>query len=344
MSGGNNSSQNTSSNHDGNSGAIQVIATSHAAAASTFMILIILLTVFGNVLVILAFKKFRTLRQVTNYFVVSLAVTDILVAVFAMPVWVAHLVTGPQFFAEKTLLQILWTLTEIMLSIASIWHLTFVSIDRCLCITNPFQYHTLITTFRANVIIATIWVYSILSASLAPIFWKWEGYNLVLTILNYGIPVTVILYSYVKIFRTAHYQAKQIDMMINGKARRFSLAHEVKAAKVLGVVIGAFIVCWSPFFALNLIYYICKCPPSPLTVSIAKWMHYVNSMLNPIIYGVMNKDFRSAFKKLVTSRCSARRGMNNNSKPYLANGSVALEVHLAAKRQSLGSFDEGQVQ
>jgi len=62
---------------------------------STFLlIIIIILTLLGNSLVIRAFFAFRKLRNVTNYFVVSLAVTDILVAVFSMPVWAAYLLTG----------------------------------------------------------------------------------------------------------------------------------------------------------------------------------------------------------------------------------------------------------
>lgn len=62
---------------------------------STFvLIIIIILTLLGNFLVTRAFVAFRKLRNVTNHFVISLAVTDILVAVFSMPVWVAYLLTG----------------------------------------------------------------------------------------------------------------------------------------------------------------------------------------------------------------------------------------------------------
>lgn len=59
-----------------------------------FLIIIIVLALLGNAVVIRAFAVFRKLRNVTNYFVISLAVTDILVAVFSMPVWVAYLLTG----------------------------------------------------------------------------------------------------------------------------------------------------------------------------------------------------------------------------------------------------------
>lgn len=272
----------------------------HIALSCTFIALIMVFAIVGNVLVILAFKSFRRIRHVTNYFVVSLAVTDILVALVSMPVWFTYIVSGPPLFMSTLLIQQLWTGTDIMVSVASIWHLTCVSIDRYLCITGPLYYHDRMTSKRAIVIITAVWLYSIVVASLGLTFWHRDLSTLVIVVLNYAIPVIIILFAYINIFKAARYQAKQIELNVNGKSRRFSLTVELKAAKTLGVVIGAFIVCWSPFFGLNLGYYICRCAPPPLVVSAAKWMHYGNSVLNPLIYGLMNKDFRYAFKKLLT--------------------------------------------
>ena len=45
---------------------------------------------FGNALVILAFKKGpRKLRTLTNYFVVNLAVSDMLIGCVSLPLWIA---------------------------------------------------------------------------------------------------------------------------------------------------------------------------------------------------------------------------------------------------------------
>ena len=63
----------------------------------TFLIIIILLALFGNVLVVIAFRVFQNLRNMTNYFIVSLAVADILVAAISMPVWGAYIITGPEW-------------------------------------------------------------------------------------------------------------------------------------------------------------------------------------------------------------------------------------------------------
>jgi len=44
-----------------------------------------ILTVFGNVLVVMSVYRERSLQSVTNYFIVSLAVADIMVAILVMP-------------------------------------------------------------------------------------------------------------------------------------------------------------------------------------------------------------------------------------------------------------------
>lgn len=57
------------------------------------LVIVPCLTLFGNVLVILAVVRERTLQTVTNYFIVSLAVADLLVAVLVMPFAVYVLVS-----------------------------------------------------------------------------------------------------------------------------------------------------------------------------------------------------------------------------------------------------------
>lgn len=69
--------------------------------------------------------------------------------------------------------------------------------------------------------------------------------------------------------------------------------------QVLHLVFLAFLVCWSPFFVLNMASAIClnKCfNKVPYIMDVAVWLGYCSSIANPIIYTIINKDFQKAFK------------------------------------------------
>ncbi|XP_011676894.2 5-hydroxytryptamine receptor 1D-like [Strongylocentrotus purpuratus] len=85
------------------------------------------------------------------------------------------------------------------------------------------------------------------------------------------------------------------------RRRATATAKEHRATKTLGIVTGAFLVCWLPFFLHALIVPLCgeSCNVPRSLESIFLWLGYFNSMLNPIIYTKFNRDFQKAFKKLL---------------------------------------------
>ncbi|XP_037507597.1 tyramine/octopamine receptor [Rhipicephalus sanguineus] len=85
--------------------------------------------------------------------------------------------------------------------------------------------------------------------------------------------------------------------------QRISLSKERRAARVLGIVMGVFVLCWLPFFLMYVILPFCpQCSIAPKTVNFITWLGYVNSALNPAIYTVFNNDFRKAFLKILCHR------------------------------------------
>lgn len=82
--------------------------------------------------------------------------------------------------------------------------------------------------------------------------------------------------------------------------QKISLSKERRAAQVLGIIMGVFILCWVPFFLVYIILPFCPgCCLSNVIIDILTWLGYINSALNPIIYTIFNLDFRRAFKKLL---------------------------------------------
>ena len=76
---------------------------------------------------------------------------------------------------------------------------------------------------------------------------------------------------------------------------------EHKAFVTLGIVMGAFLLCWLPFFTWYLTVTICgdDCPCPDIVVSILFWIGYFNSTLNPLIYVMTNRDFKDAFTDIL---------------------------------------------
>ncbi|XP_040018858.1 D(4) dopamine receptor [Gasterosteus aculeatus] len=82
-------------------------------------------------------------------------------------------------------------------------------------------------------------------------------------------------------------------------------SRERKAMKVLPVVVGAFLFCWTPFFVLHTMRARCQdCHVPPALMSVVTWLGYVNSALNPVIYTVFNTEFRKFFKNFLHRCCS----------------------------------------
>lgn len=78
-----------------------------------------------------------------------------------------------------------------------------------------------------------------------------------------------------------------------------SHSNDHKAAITLGIIMGVFLVCWVPFFCMNIILAFCKTCVPELLFKILTWLGWSNSALNPIIYSIFNTEFRDAFRKIL---------------------------------------------
>ncbi|OWF40698.1 5-hydroxytryptamine receptor-like [Mizuhopecten yessoensis] len=118
-------------------------------------------------------------------------------------------------------------------------------------------------------------------------------------------PLTV---SNSKVNNNNHKRIRQRDRERTRKAK-VEMKRERKAARVLGIITGAFLACWLPFFFGALVGPFCgeNCFLTADLMSTFLWLGYFNSLLNPIIYTIFNPSFRTAFRKLIYRKYRYRR-------------------------------------
>ncbi|XP_070540266.1 histamine H2 receptor-like [Ptychodera flava] len=317
-----------------------------AAERPTFIIAIIgivivaitLATILGNVLVCLAAVVNRKLRTVTNFFVVSLAVSDMLVGLLVLPLSAIYEIRREWPFG--VVLCNIWISMDVLLCTVSILNLFAISLDRYIAITRPMRYQAIMTTSKASIALVLIWSVSFL-VSFLPIHMGWNTldgtvqnvenpsacnfdvssstYVLIDGLGTFFIPLFVMLFTYFRIFRIAREQAKRIcnlpRMYDVNHAARANNVDEHKATKTLAVVLGAFTICWVPYFTLFILrpfLYNRDHDVSYDLYSVFLWMGYFNSTLNPTVYTVLNHEFRKAFRDILC-RCACGRRSDLNS-------------------------------
>ena len=122
--------------------------------------LIICVTILGNVLVCTAVAIVKKLRTPSNLLIVSLAVSDLLVASLVMPFALVYEVKGRWVFGQQ--ICDVWTSLDVFLCTSSILNLCMISIDRYFVITRPFQYAMKRTPARISLMIFAVWLVSAL--------------------------------------------------------------------------------------------------------------------------------------------------------------------------------------
>ncbi|XP_008285786.1 5-hydroxytryptamine receptor 2B [Stegastes partitus] len=136
--------------------------------AALLIVMVIIPTIGGNILVILAVSLERKLQNATNYFLMSLAVADLLVGVLVMPIALITVLYNSDWPLPEFLCPI-WLFLDVLFSTASIMHLCAISLDRYIAIKKPIQHSQYKSRAKALVKIALVWIISICIAILIPI-------------------------------------------------------------------------------------------------------------------------------------------------------------------------------
>ena len=180
---------------------------------SGFLGILIVGTIIGNFVVCTAVALVKTLQTPYNFMIVSLALSDLLVAILVMPFAAMYEVIG--YWPLSDIVCDIWTSLDVTLCTASILNLCMISVDRYFVITRPFTYAVKRTPRRIVLMITGVWsVCAVIS--IPPLFgWKTPnppnqcgisqelGYQIYATLGAFYLPLAVMIVVYVRIWKVA---------------------------------------------------------------------------------------------------------------------------------------------
>ncbi|CAL8331156.1 unnamed protein product [Lota lota] len=275
---------------------------------------IILFGVVGNVLVIYVVYKFKTLRTATNFFIVNLAVSDLVMNTLCLPFTLVHTLYGEWKFGR--VLCFMLPCAQGMAVHVSTITFNIIALDRHRSIV--YHLETKMSKDMCALVIIATWAVSALLASPLAIFRQygtldlspgttievcteeWPGssmdgtiYSISMLLVQYGLPLAVNSFAYIRIWSMLKRHNSPGGRNDRHRRRR-------KTTKMLVTVVVVFAVTWLPFHAVQLAIDI---DSSVLNMKDFKLLFTVfhivamcSTFVNPILYGWMNNNYRNAFR------------------------------------------------
>ncbi|XP_070544242.1 substance-P receptor-like [Ptychodera flava] len=309
-----------------------------------FFFITIIVTIVGNVIVITIVFKNRSMRNVTNYYIVNLAVADLLIAAFSEWVTLVDHLTKDWIFGSF-MCKFCFTLQGVSV-ICSILTLTVIAGDRYFAILHPLRAR--ITERNTGIVVVIVWVVAILINVPIAIYsiyeehvWddgvyqsfcyedlEWESsrkedvYTMCLFILVYILPLGIMLFAYLSIGRKLWITRAPGERIESTTVTQDKLKRKV--IRMLIVVVVTFALCWLPYqiFMVWEDWGPDLGIPHPIKNNIfffCLWLGYANSALNPLIYCGFNENFRRGFIQVFSCRCWRKQKGHRHMKSFYSS-------------------------
>lgn len=238
----------------------------------------------GNLLLICSVSKNLNLQTISNFFLVSMAVADLLVTALGQPLFSIFLGFQIDGQCRETVLQ-LFRLVANMSCSASVLHLCLISIDRCLVILHSHE-KSLRTKTRLKLSILLAWVFPIVYGILRLTINKKGTSHF--TVISVGICYIAIILCYALI-------------IVKIKKQISDQAIERRLAATMALVVVVFTICWFPLLYLRSAF---AEENYGVAYDWARTLALSNSSMNPWIYCFRIAEFPEAYRRLLRCKCS----------------------------------------
>ncbi|KAK7112219.1 hypothetical protein V1264_011703 [Littorina saxatilis] len=277
----------------------------------------LLFSLLGNSMVLFIFTCSRQMRSITNFFIVSLAASDLLVTFSSLPLNIAQVLTG--FWQFGSAVCRLGPFTGQLSVAASSLTLCCIAFDRYIAVVHPLQLSTMQNPRRAALLMTAVWLVALGSA--APFAYyhhllkvcQWPSGDCALYCgmpsslqwihwLTYVVlllvPMCLMGVSYAIIIFKLWLRQPVGTTVVNVESLR--MQYKKKAIKMLFLVMVIFTSCWMPLLTFDLL---AKLLHSPLSQNLVTLRYYLQCLalsatcLNPMVYAIMHDKFRRNFNK-----------------------------------------------
>ena len=279
-------------------------------------IFIIIISTIGNFLVVFAIYRYRSLRTISNLIILNLSIADLLFSL-TRPLITAFMWTEDKIVMFSPLCSFSAVMAQ-LLSHVSMFSLVFISFERFLATNYPLKHRTIFTKKAVKIGLLVVWLFGIV---LCGVFFTTGRYMyikefdhcmvdvrkkkqwLVVVCLGFPLPLVILLCCNVFIVKAVLKSKRFVSEHSAASPRKnVGFCKEHRTSLLATTIIGMFILLWSPYFiaASSLTFEIFSLPKKFVSTSLL--LAVTNASVNPFIYGLMNKNFRTAFKKIVSKR------------------------------------------
>ncbi|KAM3673305.1 somatostatin receptor type 3 [Ammospiza maritima maritima] len=267
----------------------------------------------GNSLVIYVVLRHSVSESVTNVYILNLALADELF-MLGLPFLAAQ--NALSYWPFGSFMCRLVMAVDAINQFTSIFCLTVMSVDRYLAVVHPGKSSKWRTARVAKAVSVTMWVLSSivvlpvvvfsdvpLGMSTCHIQWPepasvWRaGFIIYTATLGFFGPLLVICLCYLLIVVKVRSSGRRV--------RALSSKHKLsdrRVTRMVVTVVAVFVLCWLPFYVLNIINVVCPLPEEPSLFGVyflVVVLPYANSCANPIIYGFLSYRFKQGFRRAI---------------------------------------------